>query len=124
MKMKYLVCALLAGGLLCGGCGGSGGGGGGGGDADTTPVQVNWTANREAAVNSAGGGYRIYYSPTPGVTPAGATMVEVPFVSGDQAPNSATLDLEAGTYYVRIAAYSALNTDGSELSDEITIVVP
>jgi hypothetical protein len=123
MRIRSTLFCLLLSGLLLAGCGG-GGGGGGDDEIDTTTVQLDWTANREAAVNRAGGGYRIYYSTVQGFALADATMVDVPYQAGDQAPTSAALELEPGTYYFRITAYSGLNPDGSEASQEATLVVP
>jgi hypothetical protein len=119
MHIRSTLCCLFLGGLLLAGCGGDGGGG-----VDTTTVQLDWTANREAAVNRADGGYRIYYSTVQGFALDEATMIDVPFQTGDQTPTSATLRLEPGTYYFRVAAYSDLNPDGSEASEEATLVVP
>lgn len=79
-------------------------------------VTLSWAANREKAVNSAGGGYRIYYAQYSSVTES-SPSVDVPFVSGSQAPTSAQLTgLISGTYYVRVKAYSTLNPSGSALS--------
>jgi hypothetical protein len=75
-------------------------------------VSVSWEANREAPVNSAGGGYRVYYSKTAGFT-ASTTFVNLPAVGG-AAPTSVELSgLSSGTYYINVVAYSALNPTGS-----------
>ena len=77
-------------------------------------VQVSWTANREAAVNRAGGGYRVYYSKTSNFNIESASYVNVPYVSGASAPTSANItNLQVGTYYFKIVAYSNLNKAGS-----------
>ena len=77
-------------------------------------VQVSWTANREAAVNRAGGGYRVYYSKTSNFNVETASYVNVPYVSGATAPTSANINnLQVGTYYFKIVAYSNLNRPGS-----------
>ncbi|MGE3261507.1 MAG: hypothetical protein AB7K68_06990 [Bacteriovoracia bacterium] len=86
-------------------------------------VLVSWTANRETAVNSAGGGYKVYYSSTSGFVVSAGNLVEVPYVSGASAPTSTTLSLVPGTYYIRVAAYSALNPL-STASTQISLVVP
>lgn len=77
-------------------------------------VTINWTANREKAVNSAGGGYIVYYSTINGFDPADAIGSKtVPYVSGATAPTTTTINtLMAGTYYFKIVAYSALNPIG------------
>lgn len=94
----------------------------GGGGSDAPPratqqvnIQVSWSANREAAVNTSGGGYRVYYATTAGLalTDPAVTMVDVPYTSGPLAPLSTTLSVESGhLYFFRITAYSALNRIG------------
>lgn len=113
--------------LLVVGCGG-GGGGGGGAPAVTLPtVQVSWTENRESAVNTTGGGYRVYFSQTSGFTPgdAGVTVQDAPFVSGPAAPTSTSVSLASGTYFFRVAAFSAV-AGGREStpSAETSVIVP
>jgi hypothetical protein len=85
---------------------------------------ISWSANHEAAVNRTGGGYRLYYSTTPNFAIGSATPVDVPYASGPTSPVTTTLTLASGTYYVKVAAYSALNTAGSVPSAEIQVVVP
>ena len=85
------------------------------------PVVISWTANRESAVNAPGGGYRVYYSNVSGFSIAAAPFVDVPYVSGAAAPTSASLDVPAGSYFIRVVAYSALNPTGSEPSAEIPV---
>ena len=70
-----------------------------------------------------GGGYNVYYSNNPGfsVDDVGVTTVSVPYTE-----TSADIGgLDAGTYYVRVAAYSTLN-GGSEstASPQTSITVP
>jgi hypothetical protein len=121
MRMIQLQClALLVGFLstLLAACGGG------------TNVQVSWAANRETAVNSQGGGYKVYYSPAPGFDIANAKSVNVPFKSAPAAPTSATIQsLSSGTYYVKVVAYSALvgpsgSASTSAPSAEVSVVVP
>lgn len=112
------------------------GGGGGGGGGATTPIITNftlsWNANHETAVNTSGGGYKIYYSIVPGFnsTDPGVTIIDVPYVSGNLSPTSTTVQLSTGTYYFRVAAYSELNSPWSSggtvssPSGQITIVAP
>ncbi len=72
--------------------------------------RLSWNANREEAVNSAGGGYRIYYS-TRGDFNTGdsdVTSLDVPYVSGDYSPAFQIVNLNNGTWYFFIEAYSAL----------------
>jgi hypothetical protein len=79
-------------------------------------VSLSWNANREKAVNTTGGGYRVYYGQSPSVT--GSTpYVEVSFVSGSLSPTTTRLTgLVSGTYYVHVRAFSALNPTGSDFS--------
>ena len=105
--------------LSLSGCGGGGGGGGGGGD-----FLISWDANREFSVNSPGGGYRVYYSTNPGFDISTANIVDVPFVSGPAAPTSIVIPLSSGTYYIKVVAYSTLNSAGSLPSQESLIYVP
>ena len=94
-------------------------------------IEVSWTANLETAVNSAGGGYIVYYSIHPGFSTSSAKSVNVPYVSGATAPTSVRIaTLTPETYYIRVVAYSALNPPGgstgstSAPSTEIAITVP
>lgn len=108
------------------------------GDRDTgTPstirtVTVSWNANRETAVNTTGGGYKVYYSTSSGfaITDAGVSVVNVPFVVPPMAPTSINLQLRTGKYYFRVVAYSALTApwesggSTSAPSTQISLVVP
>jgi hypothetical protein len=87
---------------------------------------VNWAANREAAVNKAGGGYKVYYGVQPGFNLTTAPFVSVPYVSGPSAPTTATVSgVAAGNYYVRIVAYSSLASGASSSpSAEFSITIP
>ncbi len=109
---------LLGWTLILAACGGGG-----------TNVQVSWAANHEAAVNKAGGGYRVYYSKSPGFDVGGANSVNVPYQSGAATPTSAKLNLSSGTYYIKVVAFSALVGPGgapstSAPSAEVSLVVP
>ena len=76
-------------------------------------VAVSWSANRERAVNSAGGGYRVYYSRVSGFDISTAPYVDVAYVSG---PTTAITynftTLMAGITYFKVQAYSAMNAPG------------
>lgn len=111
------------------------GGGGGGGSSEPDPVSVtrtvtlNWTANKESRVNQNGGGYRVYYSSDSGfdINDAGVTQIDVPFVSGSNAPTSVALNLASGIYYFKIVAYGdflpgAIST--SNASNQLMVNVP
>ena len=94
-------------------------------------VEVSWTANLETAVNTTGGGYRVYYGTHPGFSTSSASSVDVPYVSGASTPTSVKLTgLHSGIYYFKVVAYSALNPPGgstgstSSPSSEISISLP
>ena len=75
-------------------------------------LTLNWDANREKTVNTAGGFYRIYYGATEGATD---TYKDVPYVSGSSTPTTTDLNITAsGMRYIHIKAFSALNSNGSE----------
>lgn len=88
-------------------------------------VLVSWSANKEAAVNTTGGGYKVYYSQTSGFSIASAKFVDVPYSSGSQTSTSVLIpNLEQGTWYFKVVAYSTLNGGSVSLpSAEITVVV-
>lgn len=76
-------------------------------------VTVSWSANREKAVNTTGGGYVVTYSQNPSAGYSEADKVTVPYVSGPTAPVSTTINIPPGTYYIKVYAYSALNPPNS-----------
>lgn len=87
-------------------------------------VVVTWTANRELGVNASGGGYKVYYSQTSGFSTASASYVSAPWASGTSSPTTATIpNLTPGMWYVKVLAYSALNTTGA-ISAQLTVTVP
>ena len=102
------------------------------GEGLQTGLKLAWDANPETAVNSAGGGYRVYYSSNSGFNPVdgGVTEVNVPYTSGATAPTTVVIPLGSGTYFVRLAAYSALNAPGttgvsiSTATPQISLTVP
>jgi hypothetical protein len=82
----------------------------------TTPtgsasVTVSWDDNRESGVNSAGGGYRVYYATSSNVsTASNANVVVVPYATGPKAPTTVTIEnLAAGDWYIKVVAYAAYN---------------
>ena len=93
-------------------------------------VNISWDPNRETAVNTAGGGYKVFYSINQGfsIADTGVTEVEVPYVSGTKAPTSLSLKMPSDvTYYFRVVAYSALNPPAgsdSAPSTEYSLYVP
>lgn len=90
----------------------------------TSAVSIAWTANKEQGVNQSGGGYKVYYSRTSGFNTEIADSVDVPWASGTTTPVSTLLNLTSGTYYIKVIAYSAVNSSGSSSSSEITVTVP
>ena len=100
--------------------------GGGGGDtvgSSTSAVAgrmtVSWNANHEKSVNAPGGGYYVYYANAPGVNTQTASMIQVPYVSGTQAPTSIQLsNLAPGTYYFRVPWLTAPSIHLTEASRE------
>ena len=86
-------------------------------------VTVNWAANREAAVNSVGGGYRVYYTQSSALSPT-APSIDILYASGVAMPLTATISgLVAGSYNIYVVAYSALKTTGSTPSTVVTVNV-
>jgi hypothetical protein len=103
----------------------------GGGSATATQLIINWNANHESGVNTPGGGYRVYYATSPGVSTSTASYISVPYVSGTLAPTSATLtNPPSATYYFRVVAYSIFDpptgssTRRSADSAEISVQFP
>lgn len=90
----------------------------------TRTIAVNWTANHESAVNTTGGGYRVYYSVSPGYTAGVTAFINAPYVAGPTAPVTADIpNLGSGTYFINVIAYSALNVTGSTAT-ATTVVIP
>ncbi len=86
-------------------------------------ISINWAANREAAVNTTGGGYRVYYTQNSSLT-SSAPAKDVPFSSGTTAPTTTTLSgLVSGTYNIYVVAYSAMKSAGSAASPAATVTV-
>ena len=121
MKIPYgLFYALLSSSLLI-----SCGGGGGGGSSSCTPpttltahqVTLTWAANREAAVNSTGGGYIITISGQP------QTIIDLPFAASASAPTT-TISLMSGCYTATITAYSALDPKSGLSSAKASTSLP
>jgi len=98
-RSRKVMFAVFASALFLSACGG--GGGSSGPVATRHAVNISWTANREAAVNSAGGGYTVAVS--------GQSPINVPYVSGLTAPTTTATTLMSGSYSVTVTAYSALN---------------
>jgi hypothetical protein len=89
--------------------------------------RAQWTASRSADVASTtGGGHRVYYSTSSGVSTSTTTYFDVPYTT------STTTGLLTGrttgcTYYVRVQPYSALNpagASGAALTTEQSVTIP
>lgn len=87
------------------------GGGGGSSAPPAAPptmhsVTISWLPNREAAINSPGGGYIVRIS--------GQPAINCPFglPSPCLSPTSVQVTLLTGTYSATVVAYSALNAPG------------
>ena len=124
LRLGISFCGLAAAGfVVLSGCGGSGGGGGGSTAAGSArAVVLSWAANREQGVNRSGGGYQ--------VTISGRLPIDVPYVSGPEAPATVTAMLPPGKYAVNVRAFAALDAQGgrgttfSAASQSIVVVVP
>lgn len=114
MKRKAWVFVVL---ILAGCSGGSGGGSG------SRAVEISWTANRETGVNAPGGGYRVYHAQAPGFDIATVAPIDVAYAGGPSSPNQVVVTLPAGTTYVKVVAYSALNPTGSAPSAETAVTL-
>jgi len=85
-------------------------------------VTISWAANREAGVNSAGGGYKVAISAQP--------VIDVPYASGATTPTTTIAHLPSGSYSVTVKAYAALDAQGgtsgtsSAASQSVPITVP
>lgn len=98
MKLSYrFIWVALLGSALLASCGGGGGGSSPPPAPTSHQVTISWAANREAAVNSAGGGYKVAIS--------GQPIIVVPYPS----TTSATATLMSGSYTATITAYSAID---------------
>lgn len=109
------------------------GGGGSSAPAPTAPpadctqpctLTLAWTANRETGVNAVGGGYTVHYATTPNVALDQTTRAVVAYDPAlGQTPTAVVLTLAAGTWYLRVTAFSALNPGGSAPSAEVSVMV-
>lgn len=73
-------------------------------------VTVSWDENHESLLNGPGGGYIVYCSKEPhfSLTDPEVITRNVPYASGALSPTSTTVDLESGTWYIKVVAYMEL----------------
>ena len=125
MKLLYVVMTLCC--IFFFACSGdSGGDSSGNPEPKTRKVKVSWDAHRGKAVNSPGGGYKVFYSNMENfnIEDNGVHFKETPYVSGGKAPTSISLDLTSGLWYIKVIAYSNLGgASTSEPSAELSIEV-
>lgn len=87
---------------------------------------VSWNASKESGVNSAGGGYRIYFAGKSGFDLSQALYVDVPYASGPLAPTLYEMEkMLPGDYYIRVASYREGPSGRvySEPSEEASVTV-
>jgi fibronectin type 3 domain-containing protein len=88
---------------------------------ESVRLKISWKANRQKGVNRSGGGYRIHYSRNRSFL--FELTQDVPFVSGEHAPNSGVIAFnpdQKGIWYVRVSAYS--NIAGGKESPESSLI--
>jgi large repetitive protein len=84
-------------------------------------ITVTWGASRSSLVdNTAGGGHKIYYQTTAGVSKTSAGMLDVPYTTS-KTTGVLTGRTAGCTYYVKVHGYSAINTAGGNLSSEMSV---
>lgn len=82
-------------------------------------IRISWDANHESAVNSPGGGYRVFISQTADFDPASVTPSLVPYTQTSFEIRS----WRSGTYYVRVQAFTP-SGEASEISAATAVQVP
>jgi hypothetical protein len=89
---------------------------------EQTTLQLSWESNREKAVNSHGGGYKLKISSS---QTGDSDIIDVPFQKGKTAPTEKKVAVCSGhvSLDVSIQAYSKLNQDGSDWSEPVTVAV-
>ncbi len=87
-------------------------------------VRISWDQSLNTAVNTSGGGHRVYYSMTENFNTDTAASVNVPYVSGATAPAQKDITLDTkGRWYFKVVAYSLANPAGSGVSTETYVDV-
>lgn len=105
VRGSALLCVLAL--AACGGGGGNEPGPSAGNPhpGGSRTVTLTWDANRESAVNRAGGGYEVFIN----VDGNGCCTFDVPYSGGPAAPTSITVQLFPGSYLASVRAYGALD---------------
>ena len=84
-----------------------------------TQCTIAWSASKETGVNETGGGYKVHYKATMGVTKSDPS-VNVPYPGGTSLViNDAGTTAYKCAHYYAVEAYSAENLAGSALSAEV-----
>ena len=94
------------------------------GTGGSSSFTVSWDASRAYGVNNAsGGGHRIYWAATSGIS---KTTPNVVTVANSTSTTTGTVTGVIGggcTYYVKVGAYSSINSTGGDLSAETSVTV-
>ncbi len=85
-------------------------------------VELQWAPSHARGVNDTGGGYRVYYSNTPGFAIATASSKDVAWPGFGQTPTQLSLPLTAGNWYFKVVAYSAVG-GGSQSPPSAEIMI-
>ncbi|TGL59468.1 choice-of-anchor D domain-containing protein [Leptospira sarikeiensis] len=89
-------------------------------------ILLSWTSSKEKGVHQTGGGYSLCYkkgSSFNSSTDTGVSCINIPYVSGPFAPNSAIATMDSsGIFYFRIKAYSVINSTAN-FSAAFTVTV-
>jgi hypothetical protein len=84
---------------------------------------LSWKANREGAVNSPGGGYRVHYSADADFDPA-SPFIDVKYSPAGGTPHAASLSgLAPGRYFITVVAYSLATPEGSAPSETVAVEI-
>lgn len=87
-------------------------------------ITVTWNASRSFDVNNAtGGGHKIYYDTSTGVSNTTPNVVNVPNTTSTTT-GTITGVWSGCTYFIKVGGYSSINSAGGNLSPEKSITVP
>ncbi len=87
-------------------------------------VTVTFALSRSALVNSAGGGYRVYYAQGSEKLSKTSPSINVPYSAAlKTSPKAKITGLSPGPYQIAISAYTTQTPLGTELSEPQMIVV-